>query len=387
MDVWVRAGASTEPSEWSGIAHFLEHMIFKGTDQLAPGVFDQVIERHGGVSNAATSHDYAHFFITASNAHLQRTTPYLAELLLNAAIPDAEFGREREVVLAELYQAYDNPDWLGFQALVETLYNQHPYGRSVLGTEEALMQRSPADMRCFHRQYYQPENMTVVMVGDLGLEETLELVNTNFQGFAGRSKCPQPTQVTEAPPITEIRRQTLQLPRLEQSRLILGWVGPGVEQLPDAYGLDMLSVLLAEGRSSRLVRQLREERGLVEAVSSSFSLQRESSLFTISVWLDSQYLDRVEALIGECLAELLEGPIPQVELARCQRLLCNDYAFSTETPAQLAGLYGYYSTIAQAETALTYPQWVQTLQADDLCRIANHYLSPYHYAAVILEPA
>lgn len=385
VDVWVRAGAIAEPLTWSGMAHFLEHMIFKGTDRLAPGVFDQTIENRGGVSNAATSHDYAHFFITTASEHLEATLPSLAELLLNASIPDSEFVREREVVLEELRQAYDNPDWLGFQALVESVYQQHPYGRSVLGTEATLLPRSPAEMRCFHRAHYQPENMTVVIVGDVSQSQALDLVSRNFQGFASPLDCPRIQPLVE-PPISEIRRQRLQLPRIEQARLMMAWVGPGVDQLPSAYGLDLLSVLLAEGRSSRLVRQLREERGLVEAVSSSFSLQQESSLFTITTWLEPQYLDRVEALIGDCLSELQTVPVCEAELSRCQRLLCNDYAFSTETPAQLAGLYGYYSTIAQATTAIAYPQCIQALQTEDLLRLANQYLSPCSYAATILEP-
>jgi zinc protease len=118
VDVWVRAGAITEPDEWSGMAHFLEHMIFKGTEQLPTGVFDSVIESRGGVSNAATSHDYAHYFITTAAQYLEDTLPALADLLLHPIIPDEEFVRERDVVLEEIRSCYDNPDWLGFQALV-----------------------------------------------------------------------------------------------------------------------------------------------------------------------------------------------------------------------------------------------------------------------------
>src|SRR6476469_4976161 len=97
LDVWVRAGATLEPDSWSGMAHFLEHMIFKGTDSIAPGEFDQVIENRGGVANAATSHDYAHFFVNAAADYLAETAQPLAELLLRASIPDREFDRERDV--------------------------------------------------------------------------------------------------------------------------------------------------------------------------------------------------------------------------------------------------------------------------------------------------
>jgi predicted Zn-dependent peptidase len=166
----------------------------------------------------------------------------------------------------------------------------------------------------------------------------------------------------------------------------MAWIGPGVDRLRDAYGLDLLSVLLADGRSSRLVRELREEQRLVQSISSGFSLQRDSSLFTISACLELQYLERVEELIRDRLFQLQTTAIPQREINRCQRLLCNDYTFSTESASQLAGLYGYYNTIATAEVALSYPREIQTLKASDLMQLAQQYLSPYHYAVTILKP-
>ncbi len=393
IDVWVKAGAVVEPDDWSGMAHFLEHMIFKGSDRIAPGVFDLVIENRGGITNAATSHDYAHFFITTAAQYLEESLPYLAELLLNAAIPEEEFDRERCVVLEELRQAYDNPDWIGFQALTESIYQRHPYGRSVLGLEETLLLLSPDDMRRFHRTHYQPENMTIVVVGDVPQDVALDLIKRNFEVFPDRVGCPLGSPEAE-PPITDIRRQELWLPRLEQARLMMAWMGPGIDsplqgldaQLQDAYGLDVLSVLLAEGRTSRLVRELREERNLVQAVSSAFSLQRESGLFTISAWLEPEHLERVEAIICDRLSELAQTPVTEAELARCKRLLCNDYAFSTETPSQLAGLYGYYSILARPEISCTYPERIQAIQTADLQRLASHYLSPYHYAATVVKP-
>ena len=385
VDVWVKAGAIAEPDPWSGMAHFLEHMIFKGTEQIPPGYFDHVIETCGGVANAATSHDYAHFFINVAPPYLQDGLWSLAELLLRASIPDAEFVRERDVVLEELRQAQDDPDWVGFQALMESVYRAHPYGRSVLGTEITLMERSPDEMRLFHQMHYQPENMTVVVVGDVDLDTTLMLVRDTFQGFAPKVR-PTVHPPVEDMPITQIRRQEMGLSRVEQARLLMAWRGPGVEQLRKAYGLDLLSVALAGGRSARLVRELREERQLVHAVGSNFSLQRDSSLFTVSVWLDAQHLNAVEAIIGDRLSELAESPMSETELNRYKCLLCNDYAFSTETANQLAGLYGYYNTIARADISTTYPAHIQSFQAEDLQAIVRQYLSPQRYAATILKP-
>lgn len=394
-DIWVRAGASREPEDGFGMAHFLEHMIFKGTPSLAPGAFDYIIENQGGVTNAATSHDYAHYFLTTAAPYIEDTLPHLAELLLNAAIPEDEFVRERDVVLEEIRSCYDDPDWIGFQALSENIYQRHSYGRSVLGTKSDLMQHSPEAMRCFHHAHYQPDNMTVVIVGGIAQEPALELVSRTFQ-FLKRSNCPELVVAAEPviarssesiPPVLYgIRRQEISLPRLEQARLLMAWTGPGVDYFRSAYGLDLFSVLLSQGRSSRLVRELREEQQLVQDISSNFSLQRESSLFTISAWLEPQHLERVEDLIRVYMNELQTTPISQGELARCKRFLCNDYAFSTETPNQLAGLYGYYNTIAEAKLAFVYPEQIQSFQAEDLQNLAQQYLSPHSYAVTVVKP-
>lgn len=121
-----------------------------------------------------------------------------------------------------------------------------------------------------------------------------------------------------------------------------------MEQIRICYGKDLLSVILLGGRTSQLVRDLREERQVVNGIYSSFSLQQQSSLFIINAWLESEQLEQVEELIRLHLQNLIKE-LTEQELTRAKRLLCNDYAFSTETPSQLAGLYGYYNTIATAE--------------------------------------
>ncbi|NEP06409.1 MAG: insulinase family protein [Okeania sp. SIO2G4] len=386
IDVWVRAGAREEPDKWSGMAHFLEHMIFKGTEKLGPGIFDQIIENRGGIANAATSHDYAHFFITTAAQYVEEVVYPLAELLLRASIPESEFAREREVVLEEIRQSEDCVDSVGFQALMENVYRHHPYRRSVMGTAELLKEREVDEMRCFHNHHYQPENMAVVVIGRVEETQVIELVNAAFANFSEKSShCPR-VEIAAEPLITEVRRQEIYLPRLEQGRLTMAWLGPGVEQLDDAYGLDLLSILLADGRNSRLVRELREDLGLVQGIVSSFSLQQDSSLFTISAMLEPKDIPEVEARIGDQLYELLNQEISEVELARCQRLLCNDYVFSIESPGQLAGLYGYYFTIANPELAISYPEKIAAFQPQELLNLAKKYLSPNRYAVTALIP-
>jgi zinc protease len=384
-DVWLRAGAIAEPESWSGMAHFLEHMIFKGSPQVAVGEFDWVIENAGGMANAATSHDYAHFYLTSANTHLEQTLPYLASILLNASIPDQEFIRERDVVLEEIRASNDNPDWLGLQLLYQTLYETHPYKRSILGEVELLMQHTPDLMRCFHRTHYQPENMTVVVVGGIESESALEIVDRIFSQFNVRSECPS-TIVEAEPPLIKTRRQELRLPRIEQARLLMGWLCPAADNLQQGVGLDILSVILGGGRCSRLVNELREEKQLVLDICSAFSLQQDSSVFSISALLEPQDLKIVEQIICDRLWQLTIEPISAAELSRAKRLLLNDYIFSTETPGQLASIYGYYSTINCLDQCLSYATIVEEYTAEQLQNLASVYLPPERYASVILKP-
>jgi predicted Zn-dependent peptidase len=149
----------------------------------------------------------------------------------------------------------------------------------------------------------------------------------------------------------------------------------------------LLAAVLAGSHCSRLVRHLREELALVFDIHSCFSLQKDASLFTINGFLAPQHVEQVESKIISAIQQLHTTPISQTELARAQRMLCHDFIFSTETPAQLAGLYGYYQTLARADLAIAYPQMVRQCQPPDLQRLAQRYLSTETYALVVLETA
>ena len=240
-------------------------------------------------------------------------------------------------------------------------------------------------MRCFHRTHYQPENMTIVIVGGIEQERALALINDNFSDFSVRSECP-PVVVKAEPRAIAIRRQELYLPRIEQARILMAWVCPGADCLTDAIALDLIALILTGGRSSGLVRELREERQLVIDIDCNLSLQKDSSMFTINVWLEQENLAMVESIIGDRLNQLQQNLIPETEIIRAKRQVINDYIFSTETPNQLASIYGFYSIIATAADSALYPQIVSQLQPEQLQAIALRYLSPERYAITVIKP-
>jgi zinc protease len=181
VDVWVQTGGRNEPPQWLGISHFLEHMVFKGSERLAPGELDRVIEGRGGSTNAATGQDYTHYYITVAATDLPDTLPYLAEAVLRARIPPEEMERERQVVLEEIRRAADNLGHTAYQLLLETAFGvEHPYGRPVLGTPESLMGLTPELLRAYHRGWYRPEHMTVVVTGGIDPDQVLALVEREF---------------------------------------------------------------------------------------------------------------------------------------------------------------------------------------------------------------
>ena len=404
VDVWLPAGAIVEPEGCEGVAHFLEHLIFKGTERLAPGDFDQLVEASGGLTNAGTSYDYVHYYCCAAAEQLPDMLAGLAELLLSASIPDHEFERERQVVLEEIRQYEDEPDQVALSALWAAVYGSHPYGRPILGSVESLEAQSCESLRQFHGCHYRPEQMTLVIAGDIERDRALELAEQCFGevGFPDqdvtaktvdrdRRAFVSATSAQAKPPLVStdlagIRRHVIQLPNVEQPRLMLAWPGPGIDQAETGVGLELLTVVLCGGRLARLVQDLREQRRWVQDIDCDYSLLREGGMFTLTAWLDGENLERVEDSIRGHLRELARQPISARELERAQRLLNNDFAFSLETSEQWADLLGYHHTVADLSLALAYPQQVLQWTAEGLQRLAQHYLSPEHYTAMVLLP-
>ncbi len=395
VDVWVQAGTMTEPEECSGIAHFLEHMIFKGTENILPGEFDCLIELQGGVANAATSHDYAHYTFTTASGSFDSTLPYLAEMLLDASIPDDQFAQEQLVVLEEMRQSQDDPDWLAFQNLMQTAYSNHPYKRSVLGSEETILSLTPDQMRRFHRNRYRPDLITVVVVGAIAQQEAIDVVSAAFScsntHTADRKAEFSAIRSATLPTLSSIRRHQDYLPRLQHSRMTMAWMGPCVDHLEDALQLELVSAILAEGRTSRLVKALREDLGWVHDICSGFTLQREPGLFTVGAYLDAQYLEPVEHKVLEQIYQITTTPVSLAELQRAKRSLCNSFAFAVESPDRLASFLGYHGLLGCqslcSDWSYLYASTIEKVQPQDLLTLAQKYLSPEKYAIASLVPA
>ncbi len=361
-------------------------MVFKGSERLAPGELDRAIEGRGGVTNAATSQDYTHYYITVATADLPESLPYLAEVVLRAGIPEDEFERERQVVLEEIRRAEDNPDYNAYQQLMQTAYGDHPYARPVLGTPASLMNLTPEVMRTYHQGWYRPEQMTVVVTGGIDPDRALALVEEQF----GQPPSGTPLGIPDAsvqPQLQGILRQEGTHPRLEQARLFLAWPSVSAHHWQEACGLEILASILGDGRTSRLVHLLREQRGWVRGIGCSSMVLKEGGLFCISAQLDPEHLSRVEATLLHEIEKLQQDGIGQAELDRTRRILTHELLFSAESPSQLAGIYGYYETLGGVQRLHEYLELLQSFSPIQVRELAQQYLSPQAYVVTTLRPA
>ena len=185
LSLWVNIGSAIESDAINGMAHFLEHMVFKGTEQLGSGEFERRIEERGAVTNAATSQDYTQYYITTAPKDFAQLAPLQIDVVLNASIPDEAFERERLVVLEEIRRSEDNPRRRTFQRAMQAAFDQLPYRRPVLGPIDVISQLKPSQMRDFHARWYQPSCITAVAVGNLPVEELIQIVADGFGAALG----------------------------------------------------------------------------------------------------------------------------------------------------------------------------------------------------------
>jgi len=394
LNLWLRVGSAVEPDSINGMAHFLEHMIFKGTPELACGEFERLIEARGALTNAATSQDYTHFYLITAPQDFADLAPLQIQLVLNPRLTDDDFERERPVILEEIRRADDNPRRRTFHHAMELAFDRLPYRRPVLGPVQVVETLTAQQMREFHQRWYQPEQMTAVVVGNLPVEQLLDTV---VQGFEAAQGCRQSWQAAADPdpcldltrerPFTRIQRSHYCDRTLQQAQLVMNWRVPGMADLMETHALDVLASVLGRGRLARLVRDLREERGWVSSVSASNLTFGQQGAFTLSARLPVENLEPVEAALVEHIWRLQAEPITVEELARVCTQVSNYYVFGSETPSDRAGLYGYYHTLTGTiDHALDYPARIQALSPAEIQAAAQHYLDPDAYGLVVMQP-
>ncbi len=388
LNIWLNVGSVKETDDINGMAHFLEHMVFKGTPNLNIGEFEKLIEERGAVTNAATSQDYTHYYITTAPQDFAELAPLQLDVVFNPSIEENAFEREKLVVLEEIRRSQDNPRRRTFYRSMETCFEQLPYRRPVLGPASVIENLHYQQMRGFHSSWYQPQSMTAVVVGNLPVDDLIGIIDRGTKINPPASALPKSQSFQPETAFTKIVRREYTDETLQQARLVMMWRVPGMVQLEETYALDILAVILGQGKVARLFRDLREERSLVTQIGVSNMTQTHQGVFYISAQLPTENITAVEKAIAEHIAKIQTEPIADKDIARIRTQVANRFIFANERPSDRANLYGYYySQLQDLAPALDYPQQIQSITATDLQAAAQKYFNPHAYGIVVMKPS
>jgi zinc protease len=336
LDFWCRAGSAFEAEGESGMAHFLEHMVFKGSHHLAAGEFDRRVEALGGSSNAATGFDDVHFHVLIPPQAASEALDLLLDLVLQPSLEEEAFVMERQVVLEELAQSEDQPEEVALQQLLALACPDHPYGLPILGRRESLLAQEPAAMAAFQKRLYTAGRCVLAITGAVGDGALLEQADSGALAdlrSVAEPPSPRPLEVVAGD-------HRLDLPRLEAARLLMAWWQPAAEDLGAVMGADLATTVLAEGRRSRLVERLREQLRIVESIDLDLHPMECGSLALLEAVCESGDLPDVRRAIEQVWQEVMAEPPGEAEWSRARRLVANGYRFGLESAPGVAALVG-----------------------------------------------
>lgn len=387
--VWYRAGSIDEPAGASGIAHFLEHLMFKGTDEIPPGEFSKIVARNGGQDNAFTSFDYTAYFQRVARDRLELVMKMEADRMENLALADEHVLPERDVILEERSSRIDNnPGGQLWEQMMAALYLNHPYGRSIIGWRHEMATLDRADALEFYARFYAPNNAILIVAGDITLEELRPLAE-KYYGRIDARELPPRLMLAE-PPALLARRLTLTDPRAQQPSFTRLYVAPSYVTASgnDAYALEVLGQILG-GASGRMNRILVEERGIAASASAWYSgdgLYDRTIGFSIDPRPESS-LEAGEAALDALIADFLANGPTEEELTRAKTVIMADAIFAKDSQQNLARLYGVgLSTGRTIEDIEAWPQRIGAVTLDDVRRVAAAYLVPARSVTGYLVP-
>lgn len=352
-DLWFRQGSADEPEALRGVSHFLEHMVFKGTQRLAPGEYDQRIENLGGELNAATSNDFTHYYVTVPSRHFEEAFRDLAEVTTRPLLDPGEFEREKLVVIEEIRRKQDTPRAFLYEMAMENTYRSGGYKHPVLGYVEVLEPLTRDQMAAYHRAHYRPEKLTVAVAGDVKAADVIAIVERELGGWnpppadeaAGPVSLPPGVNSREGAEYEwGLRREWHK--DVREAYLLLVFPGPGLapQEQEETLTADMVTHILGGTHASRLWQSVRERQRLVSSVSIGNFTLRGRSLTMVSATLEPQNTGAaIEAIYKEIERFARRGPTEE-ELQRARKAIGNHFLYDTETNQEQAFMSGYLFT-------------------------------------------
>jgi predicted Zn-dependent peptidase len=378
IGVWLARGSRHETIEQCGIAHFVEHMLFKGTATRSAEDIAQTVDSIGGQMDAFTAKEYASYYFKVLDEHLPLAVEVLSDIVMNPAFSEGDIGREKKVVLEEIKMVEDTPDDLVHELFTERFWQGHPLGRPILGTKETVEALTQDGLRRYFTSTYCAPNLIVAAVGNIDHARVRELVMRAFDGLPTAS-APVSEDPPKVVPTTLIRNK-----ELEQSHVCLG-TSSYRQDHEDRYSSYVLNTVLGGSMSSRLFQNVREKRGLAYAVFSGLSAYRDAGSITVYAGCAN---DAVGELIDVVIAELRrmkDDLLPESELQRAKDHLKGSLMLNLESTSSrmshLARQEIYFDRQFGLDETL---EGVERVTAGDVQRVARELFADGSLAATVL---
>ncbi len=384
VQFWVGSGSIHEDAQLGGgLAHYLEHMAFKGTPTRGATQITLEIDQAGGDVNAYTTLDRTVFFCDLPARHWKVGVDVLSDAVLNAALPEDEWAREKEVILREFAMGRDDPDRELYHLTWATAFRVHPYQHPVIGHEDIFRTMNRNDLLAFHRRHYVPDNMIAVVVGDIDAAAVEQYLRATLGPVPRRPRAPVhiPAEPSQLGPRSARRTGAYEIGRLQ-----LAWHTVGLSH-PDAPALDVLAHIAGQGRSSRLVADLQEKQRLVFEIGAWNYTPKDPGIFGIGAVFDPAREAEVLAAIERQVTDWQRGNFTAAELAKAKRATLVGELGNLQTASGQASSYGsgeFYT--GDPLFGETYLRRVEAVTADQVAAAARTYLRPENRTVAVLAP-
>jgi len=378
IGVWLARGSRHEPQEQSGIAHFVEHMLFKGTNTRSAEDIAQTIDSIGGQMDAFTAKEYASYYIKVLDEHLPLAVDVLSDIVRHPAFTEDDIEREKKVVLEEIKMVEDTPDDLVHELFTENFWVDHPLGRPILGTKETVEGLTQDRLRGYFRSVYAAPNLIIAAVGNVDHQQVRDLVEKYFGTLSSDGQ-----DLHGEPPRVE-PRIIIRNKELEQSHVCLG-TSSYQQDHADRYSSYVLNTVLGGSMSSRLFQNVREKRGLAYAVFSGLSAYRDAGSMTIYAGCSNNAIGELIDVVVAELKRIKDEPVPDSELRRAKDHLKGSLMLNLESTSSrmshLARQEIYFDRQFGLDETL---EGVERVTQDDVQRVARDLLRDKALAATVL---
>src|SRR5580658_577879 len=385
VQVWVRTGSIHEGAQLgAGLSHYLEHMLFKGTERRSGREISATVQANGGYINAYTTFDRTVYYIDLPSEHLEVAVDVLADAVLHSKLPEAEVEREKDVILREIAMTRDDPDNRLWESVFATAFREHPYRQPVIGHKDVFAAVDQNALLGYYRERYVPNNMVVVIAGDVGATQARAAVERHF-GAAPRSRL-APVLVP-AEPLQLGPRSFHRYENVEVARAALAWPIPGLTD-PSAPVLDLLALVLGGGESSILWQKVREELKLVHSIDASSWNPGSSGLFCITFTCDAGKRAEAEAAVVRILSSLAApGAFKPGQVRKAYRQSVVGEINSCKTMSGQASRIGMAEVVVgDLDFSRTYFERLGRTVPSDLGKALRAHLVPSRLISVSLEP-